>query len=130
MITNPSTWTGSSLLFTSGSFLDSSSADISVSVVNEDGFKTMVRGFTKRPSLQIPCRKTMAKPATHTAVVAREKLKAMLHGEDLCLTCHSWTPGNGLSMLGVTGHWTDNDWKLVCACFDVSELERSHNDVR
>lgn len=102
----------------------------SVSVVEEDGFKTMMRGFSKRPSLHIPCRKTMAKLVTHTAIVAREKLKAMSNGEDLCLTCDGWTSGNGLAMMGVTEHWIDKDWKLVCACFDVSELEGSHNGVR
>ncbi|CAN0594966.1 unnamed protein product [Laminaria digitata] len=102
----------------------------SISVVEEEGYKTMMRGFTKRPSLQIPCRRTMHKLLTHTAVVAREKLKVLSAGQEVSLTCDGWTSGNGLVMLGVTGHWINKDWKLVCACFDVSELAGSHDGIR
>eukprot|EP00904_Undaria_pinnatifida_P006180 jgi/Undpi1/2692/HiC_scaffold_14.g06070.m1 len=81
----------------------------SIAVLEEEGYKVMVRGFTKRPSLQIACRKTIAKLVTHTAVVAREKLKAMSAGEELCITTDGWTSTNGLPMMGVIGHWIDKD---------------------
>ena len=58
----------------------------SIAVVEEEEYKAMMRGFTKRPSLHIACRKTIAKLVTHPAVVAREKPKAMSAGEELCLT--------------------------------------------
>lgn len=101
-----------------------------VSAVEEQGYKDMMRGFTKKPSLNLPSRKTMAKLVTHTAIVARQRLREMVASETVCLTCDGCTSGNGLSMMGVAAHWVNQDRELISACLYVFELPGSHDSAR
>eukprot|EP00904_Undaria_pinnatifida_P009409 jgi/Undpi1/5599/HiC_scaffold_2.g00875.m1 len=93
----------------------------SISAVEEPGYKEMMRG--------LPCRKSVSKLVTRTAIVETTRLKELAAGEDVSLTCDGWTSGNGLGMMGVTAYWINKDRKLVFACLDVFELPGSHNGI-
>lgn len=102
----------------------------SLDVVEQEHYRIMMRGFTNKPNLKIPCRKTMENLLTNTAMEAKEKLKGMVAGERVSLSCECWTSGGGVPMMSVTGHWVDKAWVLKSACLSVLELAKSQNGVR
>lgn len=101
-----------------------------LSVVDEPEFKSMIRGFANRPNLSIPTRASVTELLTDKAIVARVKLKGMVKGQQLSLTCDGWTSGNEIPMMAVTGHWIDDNWEMKSACLSVFEIGGSHTGVR
>ena len=102
----------------------------SLDVVEEEQYRVMMRGFTNKPNMRIPCRKTMEMLVANTAIEAKGKLKEMVAGELLSLSCECWTSGRQMRMMGVTGHWIDKNWVLQSACLSVVELAGSDNGSR
>ena len=102
----------------------------SLDVVEEEQYRVMMRGFTNKPNLKIPCRKTIENLLCNTAMEAKEKLKGMVAGEMVSLSCECWTSGGGMPMMSVTGHWVNKAWVLKNACLSVRELAKPQNGVR
>ena len=59
----------------------------------------------------------------------RERVKQVLINIDcsINLTIDGWTSPNGLSVLGVTGHWVDDKWKLRECLLDAAEIIGDHS---
>ncbi|CAN0288857.1 unnamed protein product, partial [Scytosiphon promiscuus] len=101
-----------------------------MSVVEEEHFAIMLRGFARRPNLVIPCRRTVSTLLAETAIVARIGLKELVRDQKVSLTCDGWTLGNEIPMMAVTAHWINKDWELKSACLSVFELTGSHTGTR
>ena len=100
----------------------------SLDVVEEEQYKVMMRGFTNKPNMRIPCRKTMENLLTKTALGAKDELKGMVADELMSLSCEFWTSGSAVPMLSVTGHWVDKNWVFKSACLAVLELAGSQSE--
>lgn len=81
--------------------------------MEKEGYKAMMYTFIKSPSPQIPVAKTMSKLATSKlrSRQGTDSSKEMSAGEDVRITRDGWTSGNGLAMMGVTGHCANNERK-------------------
>lgn len=102
----------------------------SLDVVEEEQYRAMMRGFTNKPNMRIPCRKTMENFLTHTVMEAKGELKGMVADELVSLSCECWTSGSGVPMMSVIGHWVDKAWVLKSACLSVVELAGPQNGAR
>ncbi|XP_078444850.1 putative transcriptional regulator tpeD [Wolffia australiana] len=57
----------------------------------------------------------------------RIKLIEMFAGiHSVSLIVEAWTSGNNLSLLGITAHWIDGDWKLCDLLLAIRRIKRSH----
>lgn len=88
-----------------------------LSVVDEPHFKAIMHGFAEDVTLTLPGRSTISTLVGEKVATAKTRLKEMLRGQSVSLTCEmsstSWdqleTPIMGI----VTAHWIDADWELV-----------------
>lgn len=99
-----------------------------LSVVDEPCFKLMLSGLARNNDLAIPGRGSMSALVGEKATAARERLKQMLAGQAVSLTCDGWTSDHcdEVPMMRVTAHWIDEKWDSQSACLSVFELPRAY----
>ncbi|CAO2044570.1 unnamed protein product [Urochloa humidicola] len=80
------------------------------SVVEGEGFKEYSN--TLEPRFHLPSRITVARDCMKIYLEEKAKLKKSMFGHRICLTTDTWTSGQNLNYMSLTGHWVDDDWNL------------------
>lgn len=93
--------------------------------VDDPHFRAMLRGFAEDNTLVLPDRGAISALVGEKVATAKIRLKDMVRGEAVSLTCRSWMPGGETTMMAVTAHWVDADWELQSACLAVVKVSTS-----